>query len=108
MASTASTSTGKPETTHLSLPLAKRVTEASYTSPREYPVAPERSGRPEDLQNYPIFLQNLRNAFQAAGKSWGLSITMPSSFWYLQHFDVVKLEPIVDWFNMMGECPSGH
>jgi hypothetical protein len=68
----------------------------------EYPVAPERSGRPEDFQNYPIFLQNLRNAFHAAGKSWGLTITMPSSFWYLQHFDVTKLEPIVDWFNMMG------
>ncbi|KAJ4292882.1 hypothetical protein N0V88_005542 [Collariella sp. IMI 366227] len=69
----------------------------------EYPVAPERSGRPEDFTNYPTFLQNLRNAFQAAGKSWGLTITMPSSFWYLQHFDIAKLEPIVDWFNMMAD-----
>ncbi len=72
----------------------------------EYPVAPERSGRPEDYQNYPTFLRNLKNAFQAAGKSWGLTITMPSSFWYLQHFDIVQLQPVVDWFNMMGKFRS--
>lgn len=68
----------------------------------EYPVAPERSGRPADYQNYPVFLRNLRSAFHAAGKNWGVTITMPSSFWYLQHFDIVKLEAVVDWFNMMG------
>ncbi|KAH8892941.1 glycoside hydrolase [Thozetella sp. PMI_491] len=68
----------------------------------EYPVAPERSGRPEDFANYPILLQNLRSAFNTAGHSYGLSITLPSSFWYLQNFDIVKLEPIVDWFNMMA------
>ena len=72
----------------------------------EYPVATERSGRPADYQNYPTFLRNLRNAFQAAGKNWGVTITMPSSFWYLQHFDIVKLEPVVDWFNMMGNLPN--
>ncbi|KAH8811227.1 hypothetical protein F5884DRAFT_749620 [Xylogone sp. PMI_703] len=70
----------------------------------EYPVAPERSGRPEDLANYPTFLTNIRNAFASAGHSWGLTITLPSSFWYLQNFDIVRLEPIVDWFNMMGVC----
>ncbi len=70
---------------------------------REYPVAPERSGRPEDYTNLPIFLKNLKAAFQSTGHSYGLSITLPSSFWYMQHFDIVKLAPIVDWFNMMGE-----
>ncbi|KAH8820662.1 chitinase [Xylogone sp. PMI_703] len=67
----------------------------------EYPVAPERSGRPEDLTNYPTLLSNIRSAFGSAGHNWGLSITLPSSFWYLQNFDIVKLEPLVDWFNMM-------
>ena len=69
---------------------------------REYPVAPERSGRPEDYTSYPTWLANLRSAFTAAGHNYGLSITLPSSFWYLQNFDIVKLEPVVDWFNMMG------
>ncbi len=68
----------------------------------EYPVAEERSGRPSDYENFPIFMRNLRNAFQRAGKSWGLTLTLPSSFWYMQHFDIVKLQPYVDWFNMMG------
>ncbi|KAH8894667.1 glycoside hydrolase [Thozetella sp. PMI_491] len=67
----------------------------------EYPVAPERSGRPEDYANYPNWLTNLRGAFAAAGHNYGLSITLPSSFWYLQNFDIVKLEKVVDWFNMM-------
>ena len=70
---------------------------------REYPVAPERSGRPEDYTSYPTWLANLRSAFTAAGHNYGLSITLPSSFWYLQNFDIVKLEPVVDWFNMMGK-----
>lgn len=25
----------------------------------------------------------------------------PSSFWYMQHFDIVSIDPIVDWFNIM-------
>lgn len=70
----------------------------------EYPVAPERSGRPADFQNFPVMLQNLRNAFNAAGKSWGITITLPSSFFYLQRFDIVKLEKTVDWLNIMCTC----
>ena len=30
----------------------------------------------------------------------GLSVTLPSSYWYLQHFDIVHLEKHVDWFNV--------
>jgi chitinase len=32
----------------------------------------------------------------------GLTITLPTSYWYLQHFDVVKLMESVDWFNIMS------
>lgn len=46
------------------------------TSCREYPVAPERSGKPMDYQNYVTFLQNFRNALQSSGHSYGLSITV--------------------------------
>ncbi|ESZ97205.1 hypothetical protein SBOR_2399 [Sclerotinia borealis F-4128] len=53
----------------------------------EYPAASDRSGRTEDYANYPTFLANLKTALD--GYSYGLSITLPTSYWYLQH--VVKL-----------------
>ncbi|KAL8862688.1 MAG: hypothetical protein Q9178_001186 [Gyalolechia marmorata] len=68
----------------------------------EYPVAPERSGHPDDFKNYVTFLKNLRNAFGSSGHKYGLSLTLPSSYWYLQHFDIVALEEVVDWFNLMS------
>jgi chitinase len=43
------------------------------------------------------FLANLK----AALGSHGLSITLPSSYWYMQHFDIVHLANYVDWFNLM-------
>lgn len=65
----------------------------------EYPEAPDRNGRGEDFTNFPVFLQRLRGALDPYG--FGLSVTLPSSFWYLQHFNLPKLEPWVDWFNIM-------
>lgn len=67
----------------------------------EYPVAEERSGNPSDFEDYPTFLQNLRSSLGSSGHAYGLSITLPSSYWYMQHFDIVKLEKYVDWFNIM-------
>lgn len=43
--------------------------------------------------------QEMRAAF---GSKYGLTITLPTSFWYLQHFDLKGLEPSVDWFNVMA------
>ena len=68
---------------------------------REYPVAPERSGRPEDYANYVSFLKNLKSALGSGGHKYGLSITAPSSYWYLQHFDIKAIEPIIDFFQVM-------
>lgn len=28
-------------------------------------------------------------------------MTLPTSYWYLQHFDLEKIEPNVDFFNFM-------
>ncbi|KAL1961763.1 hypothetical protein VTN77DRAFT_1089 [Rasamsonia byssochlamydoides] len=67
----------------------------------EYPVAPDRSGSPADFANYVTFLQNLKLAMGASGHKYGLSITLPSSYWYLQNFDIVNIAKVVDWFNMM-------
>ncbi|KAM7224443.1 family 18 glycosyl hydrolase [Rhypophila decipiens] len=66
----------------------------------EYPGAKDRFGRPEDFQNLPKFLKNLKDALRKIGRP-GLSITLPASYWYLQHFDVKKVTAEVDWINMM-------
>lgn len=68
---------------------------------REYPVAPERSGNPADFKNYVSFLKNLRNALSSEGHHYGLTITIPSSYWYLRNFDIVNIAEIIDWFNVM-------
>lgn len=66
----------------------------------EYPAADDRNGRAEDYDNYPIFLKNLKASLDTY--DFGLSITLPTSYWYLQHFDLVSIEPHVDWFNYMA------
>ncbi|OAL56200.1 glycoside hydrolase [Pyrenochaeta sp. DS3sAY3a] len=63
----------------------------------EYPVDQDRGGRKDDFKNFVSWMANLRSAL---GKK-GLSVTLPSSYWYLQHFDIKALENSVDWFNMM-------
>lgn len=68
----------------------------------EYPVAEERSGRPEDYKNFATLMRNMKDALGAGGKKYGLTLTLPSSFWYMQHFDVKALEEICDWLNIMS------
>ncbi|KAL4938741.1 hypothetical protein BDV06DRAFT_231555 [Aspergillus oleicola] len=63
----------------------------------EYPVAEERGGREADYDNFVTFLANFRSALDGADEGYGLTITLPSSYWYLQHFDIIKLEKSVDW-----------
>ena len=68
---------------------------------REYPVASDRGGVKADFNNLVTFLQNLRTALKSNGNNFGLSITIPSSYWYLQHFDIVNIAKTIDWFNIM-------
>ncbi|KAK1953668.1 glycoside hydrolase [Colletotrichum sublineola] len=63
-----------------------------------YPVADDRGGTEADFANFPIFLSELR----ASLGSLGISVTLPSSFWYLQHFDLMAMQPSIDWFNVMS------
>jgi len=67
----------------------------------EYPVASDRSGKPADFANYVSFLKNLKNALGSDGHKYGLRITLPSSYWYMQNFDIKSIESNVDWFNVM-------
>lgn len=63
----------------------------------EYPQADDRGGQEADTANYVLLAKELKAAL--GGK--GLTITLPTSYWYLQHFDVKSLQDSVDWFNFM-------
>jgi chitinase len=64
----------------------------------EYPQADDRGGQDGDLVNYVLLAKDIKAAI---GKK-GLSMTLPTSFWYLRHFDVKSLQNYVDWFNFMA------
>jgi GH18 family chitinase len=57
----------------------------------EYPVADDRAGRGVDFENFPKFMARLKSALAATGGRNLLSITLPASYWYLQHFDLKAL-----------------
>jgi GH18 family chitinase len=64
----------------------------------EYPSASDRGGRPADRDNYVLLTKDLRAAF---GTKYGLSVTLPASFYYMQNFDVSGMASHVDFFNIM-------
>ncbi|ORY61420.1 uncharacterized protein BCR38DRAFT_525824 [Pseudomassariella vexata] len=64
----------------------------------EYPQADDRGGITADKANYVALTKELRAAF---GSRYGISMTLPTSYWYLQHFDLENIQPNVDWFNFM-------
>ena len=70
----------------------------------EYPQADDRGGQPADTENYVALAKELKSALGQKG----LSMTLPTSFWYLQHFDVNSLQESVDWFNFMSYVISHH
>jgi chitinase len=65
----------------------------------EYPAADDRGGVAADRANYVSLLKDMRTAF---GTSYGLTVTLPTSYWYLQHFDLEGMADEVDWFNLMS------
>ncbi|KAH7117368.1 glycoside hydrolase superfamily, partial [Dactylonectria macrodidyma] len=67
----------------------------------EYPVAEDRGGIDEDFDNYVNFLARLRNRLNNSGKQYGLTLTLPASYWYLKGFNIVDMEQYLDWFNIM-------
>ncbi|KAK0612209.1 glycoside hydrolase superfamily [Immersiella caudata] len=67
----------------------------------EYPVAEDRGGIPADFDNFTTFMARLRARLNQLGTPKGLSLTLPASYWYLKGFDIVGLEPHIDFFNVM-------
>lgn len=68
----------------------------------EYPEADDRNGRPEDYDNFPKFMANLKKTLNQTPGRNELSITLPASYWYLQHFDLKALSKNVTFFNIMS------
>ena len=62
----------------------------------KYPAADDRSGRPADYASFPTFIAQLKLALGNTDGRDGLSITIPASYWYLQHFDIISLANSVD------------
>ncbi|KAF2649566.1 glycoside hydrolase family 18 protein, partial [Lophiostoma macrostomum CBS 122681] len=65
----------------------------------EYPQADDRGGAQGDKANYVALVKEMRSAF---GSKYGITVTLPTSYWYLQHFDLRGLEANVNWFNLMS------
>ncbi|PWY66472.1 class V chitinase [Aspergillus sclerotioniger CBS 115572] len=68
----------------------------------EYPVDSDRGGREEDYKNFPKFMANLKSALMGTGGRDRLSLTLPTSYWYLRHFDIKSLAKSVDYFNYIS------
>ncbi|KAK8131958.1 glycosyl hydrolases family 18 protein-like protein [Apiospora kogelbergensis] len=68
----------------------------------EYPGAGDRGGKVEDVANFPRMMGVLRSAFKSQSKHWGISITVPTSYWYLRWFNLQRLAENVDYFNLMA------
>lgn len=69
----------------------------------EYPGAPDRGGKTEDTENYVFLLKAVREAFDNSDGTYGISFTAPSSYWYLQWFDLPGMVEYADWINLMSK-----
>ncbi|CAD6447523.1 8ee79419-bd96-49f7-bc53-35763a80c0cc [Sclerotinia trifoliorum] len=64
----------------------------------EYPGAPDRGGKAEDTESFVNLLKQMRASF---GTQFGISATLPASYWYLRWFDPIAMQPYVDFFGLM-------
>lgn len=55
----------------------------------------------------PLRVLRLIQLLATSGHKYGLTITLPSSYWYMKGFHVASIEPIVDWFNVMTYALQG-
>jgi GH18 family chitinase len=54
-----------------------------------------------DFDNYVLLLSDIRDAFDSYDPGLELTITLPSSYWYLRGFSLTRLQKYVNWFNIM-------
>ncbi|KAL4879023.1 hypothetical protein BJY04DRAFT_229519 [Aspergillus karnatakaensis] len=63
-----------------------------------YPGADDRGGVPADTENYVQLLKEMNEAFQG---QYGVSVTLPASYWYLRWFDLRGMQENCDFLNIM-------
>lgn len=63
------------------------------------PGAPDRGGKPGDTENFVSLVKEMRAAF---GGQFGISLTLPASYWYLRWFKPLEMQPYVDFFGLMS------
>ncbi|KAJ4003710.1 hypothetical protein NW766_012161 [Fusarium irregulare] len=71
----------------------------------EYPGATDRGGKKEqDTKSFIKLIKTLRKTFDESPRGgYGLSFTIPSSYWYLRWFDVpAMLKAGASWVNLMS------
>jgi len=74
----------------------------------EYPVSgglPTNKTRPQDKQNFTLFLNELRSQLDAKGKQnnrhYLLTIAAPANPAIIQNIEVNRIVPYLDWINIM-------
>ncbi|GKT48622.1 chitotriosidase-1 [Colletotrichum spaethianum] len=67
----------------------------------EYPGAGDRGGKPDDGKNFVTFLKELDDMNKQQPKKYIVSFTIPTSYWYLRHFDLKAVDH-VDFVNVMS------
>lgn len=65
----------------------------------EYPGAPERGGKRDDLVDFVSLIKEMREAF---GSEYGISLPLAPDYWYLRWFDPISMQDYVDFFGFMA------
>lgn len=68
----------------------------------EYPGATDRGGSDDDGVNFTTMLKELRAAVDAAVGEYSIAFTIPTSYWYLRHFDLKASVEQADMVNVMS------
>jgi chitinase len=88
----------------------------------EYPVGgglEDNVTRPEDKQNYTLFVAELRRqlnrASESNGRRYRITVASPASESTLQHFELKSMARYIDWYHVMAydyhgawELTTGH
>lgn len=55
------------------------------------------------VRNFTLLLEDLHEAVQQQPLEYVVSFTMPTSYWYLRHFDIKRNTDAVEFVNTMSE-----